>query len=104
MKNKYFIIIALSFASSSFGNLLDDWSNDNLCGWMESSSTPEHIQKEVGKRKIICFGGVEVSSLPVSGNTISKNGTVFPSPDSSQLEQLQSYADEGDNQVMGTSY
>ena len=104
MTNKYLIIFALSFASSSYGNFLDDWSNDDLCGWMDSSSTPEHIQNEVGEREIICFGGIEVSSLPASGNSISKNGTVFPSPDPSLIEKLQSYADQGDNQVMGTSY
>jgi hypothetical protein len=100
----YLIFFALSFASSSYGNLLNDWSNDDLCGWMESSSTPEHIQKEVSEREIICFGGVEVFSLPVSSNSITENGTVFPSPDSTTLEQLKSYADEGDNQVMGSSY
>ena len=104
MKSRYLIAFVLVFASISHGALLDDWSNDDLCGWMESAATPEYIQKEVLKREIICYGGVEVSSMPVSGKSISKNGTVFPSPDSSQLEQLQSYADEGDNQVMGTSY
>ena len=101
MKNKYLIIIAVSFASSSFGNLLDDWSNDNLCGWMESSSTPEHIQKEVSEREIICFGGVEVSSLPVSGNSASKKGTVFPSPDPSSIEDIKATYDLGPKSVMG---
>ena len=48
---RYLILFALSFASYSYGNLLDDWSNDNLCGWMESAATPEYIQTEVLKRE-----------------------------------------------------
>ena len=98
---RYLIFFALSFASSSYGNLLDDWSNDNLCGWMDSAATPEYIQKEVLKREIICFGGVEVSSLPVSGNSASKNGTVFPSPDPSSIEDIKATYDLGPKSVMG---
>ena len=82
---RYLIFFALSFTSSSYGNLLDDWSNDDLCGWMESVATPEYIQTEVLKREIICYGGVEVSSLPGAEDYSSKNGTAFPSPDPSLI-------------------
>ena len=82
---RYLILFALSFASYSYGNLLDDWSNDDLCGWMESSATPEYIQTEVQKREIICYAGVEVSSLPSSQDKTSQYGTVFPSPDPSLI-------------------
>ena len=82
---RYLIFFVLSFASSSYGNLLDDWSNDDLCGWMESSATPEYIQTEVQKREIICYAGVEVSSLPSSQDKTSQYGTVFPSPDPSLI-------------------
>ena len=101
MKSRYLIAFVLVFASTSYGALLDDWSNDNLCGWMESAATPEHIQKEVVKREIICFEGVQVSSLPVSGNSVSKNGTVFPSPDSSLIEDIKATYDLGPKSVMG---
>ena len=82
---RYLILFALSFASYSYGNLLDDWSNDELCGWMESAATPEYIQKEVTRREVICYGGVEVSSLPSSEENTSQYGTVFPSPDPSLI-------------------
>ena len=82
---RYLIFFALSFASSSYGNLLDDWSNNDLCGWMESAATPEYIQTEVLKREVICFGGVEVSSLPSVEDYSSQNGTFFPSPDPSLI-------------------
>ena len=82
---RYLIFFALSFASSSYGNLFDEWSNDDLCGWMESAATPEYIQTEVQKREIICYAGIEVSSLPSSQDKTSQYGTVFPSPDPSLI-------------------
>ena len=85
MKSRYLIAFVLGFASTSHRALLDDWSNDDLCGWMESSATPEYIQTEVQKREIICYAGVEVSSLPSSQDKTSQYGTVFPSPDPSLI-------------------
>ena len=85
MKSRYLIAFVLGFVSTSHGALLDDWSNDDLCGWMESSATPEYIQTEVQKREIICYAGVEVSSLPSSQDNTSQYGTVFPSPDPSTI-------------------
>ena len=85
MKSRYLIAFVLGFASTSHGALLDDWSNDDLCGWMESSATPEYIQTEVQKREIICYAGVEVTSLPSSQDKTSQYGTVFPSPDPSLI-------------------
>ena len=85
MKTRYLIVFLLGFVGTSHGALLDDWSNDDLCGWMESSATPEYIQTEVQKREIICYAGVEVSSLPSSQDKTSQYGTVFPSPDPSLI-------------------
>ena len=85
MKSRYLIAFVLGFVSSSHGALLDDWSNDDLCGWIESSATPEYIQTEVQKMEIICYAGVEVSSLPSSQDKTSQYGTVFPSPDPSLI-------------------
>ena len=85
MKSRYLIAFVLGFASTSHGALLDDWSNDDLCGWMESSATPEYIKTEVQKREIICYAGVEVYSLPSSQDKTSQYGTVLPSPDPSLI-------------------
>jgi hypothetical protein len=102
--NRFLIIFALSYTSASFGNLLDDWSNDALCGWMESTETPEYIQTEVIKREIICYGGVEVASLPNDKVLASGEGTVFPSPDPALIEKLKATYSQGVEQVMGSSY
>ncbi len=52
---------------------------------MESAATPEYIQKEVLNRKVICYGGVEVSSLPDDKLVTSEVGTTFPSLDPSLI-------------------
>ena len=74
-----FIGLVISFSANA--NFLSEWSNDDLCGWTESPSTPEYILVELDKREILCYGGIEVLTLPESDSYESENGTVFPSPD-----------------------
>jgi hypothetical protein len=81
------ILFITSLINVSHASYLDDWSNDDLCGWMESSSTPKNILDEVDKREILCYGGIEVSTLPESDSSEGENGTVFPSPDPSLIPE-----------------
>ena len=80
--------MASCLTSATYAAYLDDWSNDDVCGWMDSTSTPEYIQKEVDKREILCYGGVEVASLPTEVNLSSESGTVFPSPDPDLIKEV----------------
>ena len=80
--------LTLSLTGTTYAAYLDDWSNDDLCGWMDSGSAPEYIQKEVEKREILCYGGTEVSSLPADVNLSSKSGTVFPSVDPDLIPEI----------------
>ena len=88
MKKLVLVSLCFGFATSVFAGYLDDWSNDQLCGWMDSNSTPEYIKEEVESREIICHGGVEVSSLPSGAELSSENGTVFASPDPKLLPKV----------------
>ena len=89
------IFLAFSLTGVTQALYLDDWSNDNLCGWMSSASAPQHIKDEVIKRKILCFGGKEVESIPALTTQYNKNGTVFPSPDPSLLPEATNDNDVG---------
>ena len=60
MKKTILIAGSIIFSSFTHASYLDNWSNNDLCGWMESASTPEYIQKEIEIREIICYEGVEV--------------------------------------------
>ena len=88
MNKMLLIFLATVLTSASYAAYLDDWSNDDLCGLMESSSAPEYIQKEVEKREILCYGGIEVASLPADVNLSSQSGTVFPSPDPDLIKEV----------------
>jgi len=74
------LFIGLLISSSVNANVLREWSNDDLCGWMESTSIPEFILDEVDKREILCYRGIEVLTLPESDSNEDENGTAFPSP------------------------
>ena len=76
--------------SISHASYLDDWSNNDLCGWMESTSIPKYIMDEVEKRKILCSGGLEVSVLSPIKSNVGKNGTIFASPDPSLVIKVNS--------------
>ncbi|MDC0182087.1 transposase [Candidatus Thioglobus sp.] len=82
------LFFTLSLTGATYSAYLDDWSNDDLCGWMESASAPEYIQKEVDKREILCHGGIEVSSLPAEANLSSESGTIFPSVDPDLIPEI----------------
>ena len=69
--------------SVSYANYLDDWTNEDLCRWMDAELIPEHISDEMYTRKLICFNSSEVIELISQATYVSENGTVFPSPKSS---------------------
>ena len=79
------LFIGLLISLSASANYLSEWSNDDLCGWTESTSTPEYILDELDKREILCYGGIEVLILPEFDSNEVKNGTAFPSPDPSLI-------------------
>ena len=88
MKKTILISVLIILSSRTYSSYLDTWSNNNLCGWTTSSSTPEDIQKEIEKREVLCFRGIEVSSLPTEENRSTENGTVFASPDPALIPKI----------------
>ena len=90
MKKLILIAFTLSITNLAYASYLDEWSNDELCGWTSSADIPEHIQNEVKKREILCYGGIEVSSLPVEADLSSEYGTVFASPDPALIPETKS--------------
>ena len=80
MIRTYLFLILSSIVSLSYANYLDDWTNEDLCRWMDAASIPEHISEEIYIRKAVCFNDSEVIELVSQATYISENGTVFPSP------------------------
>jgi hypothetical protein len=58
--NKILILVLLSLGlvSPSLAALFDDWTDNQLCEWMDQPSPPEIIESLVSKRLIICSKGI----------------------------------------------
>ncbi|MDC1535872.1 hypothetical protein N8516_01760 [Candidatus Thioglobus sp.] len=80
MIKKYLFLFLISLASVSYANYLNDWTDEDLCRWMDAALIPEHISQEIYTRKIVCFNDSEVIESTSQATYISENGTVFPSP------------------------
>ena len=80
MIKKYSFLFLTSLISISNANYLDDWTNEDLCRWMDVAIIPEHITDEMYTRKVECFNNSEITELTSQATYISEHGTVFPSP------------------------
>ena len=101
MKKLILAFLASNLISVSYAGYFDNWYNNDLCGWMNSSSVPKNIQTEVTNRELLCFGGVEVDKLPTVKSNNSQYGTSFPSPDPDLIEELHSKHSLGPKSKMG---
>ena len=53
---KLLILLALFLdpLNISLASMLDDWTDDQICGWMDNPSPPEHMVEEAVKRNLDC--------------------------------------------------
>jgi len=49
-----FLLLSLGLTSISYGDYLDDWTDDQLCGWMDNPSPPDYMVAEVKERGLGC--------------------------------------------------
>ena len=68
MKKLLLLLILSFFSTISSAGYLDDWTDDQLCGWMDNLSPPEHIVSEVKMRDLSCGG--DDSELVGGGESI----------------------------------
>ena len=63
----FFLILlcSLGLTSISYAGYLDDWTDDQLCGWMDNPSPPTHIVAEVNIKGLDCDGGVAIKTIKV---------------------------------------
>ena len=67
------ILLSLGLTSISLAGYLDDWTDDQLCGWMDNPSPPEHIVAEINKRGLSC--GVSNKASASSTTTTNTSNT-----------------------------
>ena len=55
----FFALFYLAFTSQSYADThIDSWTDNQLCGWMQSSDIPKYISDEVNERELYCVDGV----------------------------------------------
>jgi len=61
--NKILILtlLLIGVVSPSAASLFDDWTDNQLCEWMDQPSPPEIIETLVSKRLISCSKGVNIN-------------------------------------------
>jgi len=84
MIKKCLFLFLSSLISISYANYLDDWTNEDLCRWMDAALIPENISDEMYVRKVVCINDFEVTELTRQTTYVSEHGTVFPSPKPSE--------------------
>ena len=58
-----FLLCSLSLTSISYAGYLDDWTDDQLCGWMDNTSPPAHIVAEVNMKVLYCDRGGAIKTV-----------------------------------------
>ena len=82
MKIKMLSIFFTSLLGVSFASDLSDWTNEDLCRWVDSVSIPEPISIEIKLREVICYDNFELVESSLAAPYQNEHGTVFPSPPS----------------------
>ena len=57
------ILLSFGLTTISYGGYLDNWTDNELCGWVNNRLPPAHIIDEVNLRGLYCEGGVAIETV-----------------------------------------
>lgn len=80
MKKIFLSIFLICLSVMSSAQNFDDWSNEDLCRWIDAVIVPDPILSEIEVRELVCFSNSELNEVSIQEPYISEHGTVFPSP------------------------
>ena len=72
----------LGLSTVLYAKSFDDWSNEDLCRWIDTVQVPDPILFEIEARDLVCLGNPEIIEASIQEPYASEHGTVFPSPSS----------------------
>ena len=63
--NKLLLLLLcyISLTSISYAGYLDDWADDQLCGWVDNRIPPSRIVAELNMRGLYCARGVAIKKV-----------------------------------------
>ena len=79
---KLIIIVFLGLSTVSHAKSFDDWSNEDLCRWIDAVQVPDPILLEIEVRDLVCLSNPKIIEASIQEPYDSDHGTVFPSPSS----------------------
>ena len=80
----------LGLSTVSYANSFDDWSNEDLCRWIDAVQVPDPILMEIEVRDLVCLSSSEIIEASIQEPYASEHGTVFPSPSSNNTSNINS--------------
>ena len=80
MKKIFLSIFLICLSVISSAQNFDDWSNEDLCRWIDAVIVPDPILSEIEVRELVCFSNSELNEVSIQEPYRSEHGTVFPSP------------------------
>jgi len=80
MKRLLIFLTLFGLWNISYAKIFDDWSNEDLCRWVDAVTVPEPILLEIEFRDIVCLSNSEFSEVSVQEIYVTEHGTVFSSP------------------------
>ena len=90
MKKLIILITLLGFYSVSYAKSFDDWSNEDLCRWIDAVQVPDPILLEIEFRDLVCLSNPEIIEASIQESYVSEHGTVFPSPSLNNTSNINS--------------
>ena len=61
MKKLIILLTFLGMCSASYAKTFDDWSNEDLCRWVDALQVPDPILLEIEIRDLVCLANPEKS-------------------------------------------
>ena len=80
MRKLLLFVFTFVLSTTSFAEDLTNWSNEDLCRWIDTLSIPEPISVEINMREVVCYDVLGLSQSALSVPISNEHGTVFPSP------------------------
>ena len=82
MKKLIILLTLLGMCSASYAKTFDDWSNEDLCRWIDAVLVREPILLEIEVRDLLCLSNAVIIEASIQEPYASEHGTVFHSPSS----------------------
>ena len=88
---KLIIIFISSLISVSHANNLKDWTNEDLCRWLDSTSVPEQILNEIDVRDAVCYVSYDTNGLSAQIPYEDENITILPLPKTRVIRTIKTH-------------